>query len=58
MSHPNFLEPYENNRFHQDDLPKVKSFYEQIKENNPKQTEVTFRFYSHEPADASQDVMV
>ncbi|MDY0223187.1 MAG: transporter substrate-binding domain-containing protein, partial [Desulfobacterium sp.] len=47
----NFLYPYEDHRINKEDLPKVKAFYEQITKNNLSQTEVTFRFYSKEPAD-------
>lgn len=52
----NFMDPYADHRFHRDDLPKVKAFYRQIKKNDLKQTEVTFRFYQNESHD-NQDII-
>ncbi len=51
MGDLNYLDPYEEPRFHEEDLPRVKAFYDQIRNNNLRQTEVTFRFYAHGSVD-------
>jgi PAS domain S-box-containing protein len=44
----NFMEPDTDHRFHQDDLEKVKAFYAQILNDDLKQPELAFRFYTHD----------
>lgn len=44
----NFMDPDADHRFHQDDLEKVKTFYAQIINNDLKQSELAFRFYTHD----------
>ena len=52
----NFLNPYDDKRFHREDLPKVKAFYDQMAANTLRQTEVSFRFYFHESVTGQETV--
>jgi signal transduction histidine kinase len=48
MGDLNFMDPAADHRFHQDDLEKVEAFFAQILNNDLKQSELAFRFYTHD----------
>ena len=48
MGDINFMAPDADHRFHEEDLPKVNSFFAQIRNGSLKESEVNFRFYSGE----------
>jgi PAS domain S-box-containing protein len=56
MGDLNLLDPDSDNRFHRDDLQKVKAFYDQIIHDDLKQSELVFRFYPSDARD-SHDAM-
>ncbi|MBI9093228.1 MAG: transporter substrate-binding domain-containing protein [Desulfobacterium sp.] len=57
MGDLNILDPDSDNRFHREDLQKVKAFYEQIIHDDLKQSELVFRFYPSDARRESPDTM-
>ncbi|ACN17656.1 Signal transduction histidine kinase [Desulforapulum autotrophicum HRM2] len=51
MGDINFMDPDSESRIHGEDLPKIKSFFSQIRENRLNESEVDFRFHLDNPAE-------
>ncbi|WDP88409.1 MAG: transporter substrate-binding domain-containing protein [Desulfobacter sp.] len=56
MGDVNFMEPDSDNRFHEEDLPKVRSFFAQVRDGSLKASEVDFRFYPGTPGEDNDAV--
>ncbi len=58
MGDVNFMEPETEARFHEEDLPKIKSFFSKIKEEDERlnESEVDFRFYPDHPAKGNREM--
>lgn len=57
MGDINFMDPGSENRFHGEDLPKVRSFFSQVRDGSLKASEVDFRFYPDGPGQDDEDMI-